>query len=54
VTAIPFVRLDEPRYASVTQESPLIRRVIAENPSKYTYHGTGTYIVGHGDHWLPG
>jgi glyoxylase-like metal-dependent hydrolase (beta-lactamase superfamily II) len=27
----------------------MIRRVIAENPSKYTYHGTGTYIVGHGD-----
>jgi glyoxylase-like metal-dependent hydrolase (beta-lactamase superfamily II) len=29
--------------------SPLIRRVIANNPSKYTYFGTGTYIVGSGD-----
>ena len=28
---------------------PLIRRVIAENPSKFTYRGTGTYIVGHGE-----
>jgi len=23
--------------------------VIAENPSKFTYRGTGTYIIGHGD-----
>ena len=29
--------------------SPLVRRVIADNPSKYTYLGTGTYIVGHDD-----
>ena len=26
--------------------APLVRRVIAENPSKFTYFGTGTYIVG--------
>lgn len=26
--------------------TPLIERVIADNPSKFTYHGTGTYIVG--------
>ncbi|MEZ5298198.1 MAG: MBL fold metallo-hydrolase [Ilumatobacteraceae bacterium] len=23
--------------------------MIANNPSKFTYHGTGTYLVGHGD-----
>ena len=23
--------------------------MIAENPSKFTYRGTGTYIIGHGD-----
>ncbi len=28
---------------------PGVRRVIARNPSKFTYHGTGTYIVGRGD-----
>ena len=28
--------------------SPLIRRVVARNPSKFTYYGTGTYIVGRG------
>jgi glyoxylase-like metal-dependent hydrolase (beta-lactamase superfamily II) len=25
-----------------------ITRLVAENPSKFTYHGTGTYIVGEG------
>ena len=49
MSAIPFVTLDEPRYGEAVQVAPLVRRVIANNPSKYTYHGTGTYIVGHGD-----
>ena len=49
VAQIEFVpRIDDARYGIVEQVSPLIRRVIAENPSKYTYRGTGTYIVGHG------
>ena len=46
---IPFVPPIEPSYGEVRQVSPLIRRVIARNPSKYTYLGTGTYIIGHGD-----
>ena len=49
MSAIPFVTLDDPRYGTAVQVSPLVRRVIANNPSKYTYLGTGTYIVGHGD-----
>ena len=48
MTAIPFVHLDDPRYGEAWPVSPMIRRVVANNPSKYTYHGTGTYIVGHG------
>ncbi|HQV58772.1 MAG TPA: MBL fold metallo-hydrolase [Ilumatobacteraceae bacterium] len=48
MAAIPFVTLDEPRYGQAVSVSPLIRRVIANNPSKFTYHGTGTYIVGSG------
>lgn len=44
-----FRPLDEVEYGAVEQVSPLIRRVVAENPSKFTYRGTGTYIVGHGD-----
>lgn len=44
-----FRPLDEVEYGRVDQVSPGIRRVIADNPSKFTYQGTGTYIVGHGD-----
>ncbi len=36
-------------YGVSTDIAPLVRRVIAHNPSKFTYHGTGTYIVGRGD-----
>lgn len=43
---IPYVTLDDPRYGEPVQVAPMIRRVIARNPSKFTYHGTGTYIVG--------
>ena len=33
-------------YGEAAPVAPLVRRVIARNPSKFTYHGTGTYIVG--------
>jgi glyoxylase-like metal-dependent hydrolase (beta-lactamase superfamily II) len=49
VTAIPFVTLEEPQYGEVVPVSPLVRRVVANNPSKFTYHGTGTYLVGASD-----
>ncbi len=45
---IPFKRDVTFDYGVVDQISPLIRRVIARNPSHFTLHGTGTYIVGHG------
>ena len=31
------------------QLTPLVRRVLAPNPSAFTFTGTQTYIVGHGD-----
>ncbi|HVJ42633.1 MAG TPA: MBL fold metallo-hydrolase [Dongiaceae bacterium] len=46
---IPFHRDLAFDYGRVDQLSPLIRRVIARNPSPFTFHGTGTYIIGHGD-----
>jgi glyoxylase-like metal-dependent hydrolase (beta-lactamase superfamily II) len=46
--SIPFVTLAEPRYGEPVQLTPRISRLVAENPSKFTYHGTGTYIVGEG------
>jgi glyoxylase-like metal-dependent hydrolase (beta-lactamase superfamily II) len=45
---IPFVREIEFEYGRCDQVSPLIRRVIADNPGPFTYVGTGTYIVGRG------
>lgn len=41
-----FGTLDEVTYGRVEQVAPGLRRVIAENPSKFTYRGTGTYLVG--------
>jgi glyoxylase-like metal-dependent hydrolase (beta-lactamase superfamily II) len=46
---IPFVRQMAFEYGRVDQVSPRIRRVIAENPGPFTFHGTGTYIVGDGE-----
>ena len=33
-------------YGACDQVTPLVRRVIANNPGPFTYTGTGTYIVG--------
>ena len=46
---IPFVRQFDFEYGRCDQVSPLIRRVVAENPGPFTFTGTGTYIVGHGE-----
>jgi glyoxylase-like metal-dependent hydrolase (beta-lactamase superfamily II) len=46
---IPFVRQMAFEYGRVDQVSPRIRRVIADNPGPFTFHGTGTYIVGAGE-----
>jgi glyoxylase-like metal-dependent hydrolase (beta-lactamase superfamily II) len=46
---IPYVRKLEFEYGRCDQVSPLIRRVIANNPGPFTYLGTGTYIVGRGE-----
>lgn len=48
VVAIPFHREEAVEYGSVKRLSPMIRRVVAANPSAFTYHGTGTYIIGSG------
>ncbi|MGH7023827.1 MAG: MBL fold metallo-hydrolase [Caulobacteraceae bacterium] len=46
---IPYVRDLDFEYGRCDEVSPLIRRVIANNPGPFTYLGTGTYIVGHGE-----
>lgn len=46
--SIPFNHDFDPRFGVVEQLSPLVRRVLAENPGAFTFTGTGTYIVGRG------
>ncbi len=43
---IPFVSAFDFAYGRVDRVSPLIRRVVANNPGPFTFTGTGTYIVG--------
>jgi glyoxylase-like metal-dependent hydrolase (beta-lactamase superfamily II) len=47
-TPIPFLTEPEPSYGQPQSLSPLVRRVVAKNPGPYTYHGTGTYLIGRG------
>jgi glyoxylase-like metal-dependent hydrolase (beta-lactamase superfamily II) len=46
---IPYVRDIQFEYGACDQVSPLIRRVMANNPGPFTFTGTGTYIVGRGE-----
>ncbi|MBS0363459.1 MAG: MBL fold metallo-hydrolase [Proteobacteria bacterium] len=46
---IPYVRDMDFEYGACDQVSPLIRRVVANNPGPFTFRGTGTYIVGRGE-----
>lgn len=38
-----------PEYGTMVEVSPLLRRLVCENPSKFTFHGTGTYVIGRGE-----
>ena len=46
---IPFVKEMDFAYGRSDQVSPLIRRVVANNPGPFTFLGTGTYIIGSGE-----
>ncbi|MBL8557307.1 MAG: MBL fold metallo-hydrolase [Hyphomonadaceae bacterium] len=46
---IPFVRDLAFEYEKPQKVSPLIRRLVANNPGPFTYYGTGVYIVGQGE-----
>ena len=41
--------MDDPPIGKVERLSPLVRRLLAGNPSPFTYTGTQTYIVGTGE-----
>lgn len=46
--AVRFVTDIDPAYGRAVELSPKVRRIVAENPGRFTYTGTGTYIVGRG------
>jgi glyoxylase-like metal-dependent hydrolase (beta-lactamase superfamily II) len=46
---IPFNREMTFEYGRMDALSPLVRRVIAPNPGAFTFHGTGTYVLGRGN-----
>ena len=45
---IVFNRNLDFEYGVLETVAPSVRRMIARNPSPFTFHGTGTYVVGHG------
>jgi glyoxylase-like metal-dependent hydrolase (beta-lactamase superfamily II) len=46
---IPYVRAIDVEPGRVDRLAPLLRRVVAPNPGKFTLTGTGTYLVGRGE-----
>jgi glyoxylase-like metal-dependent hydrolase (beta-lactamase superfamily II) len=44
----PLPASREPPPRAVTRVSPLVRRLVAPNPSPFTFNGTCSYIVGEG------
>ena len=39
---------DSAAYGHLAPRSPLVRRLLAHNPSPFTFTGTGTFVVGQG------
>jgi len=46
---IPFNRKLDFEYARLQRVAPGLRRIVARNPSPFTWHGTGTYVIGEGN-----
>ncbi|HXI87695.1 MAG TPA: MBL fold metallo-hydrolase [Parvularculaceae bacterium] len=46
MAGIPFVKDFDAAYGEAVVLSPLVRRVVANNPGPFTYAGSGTYLIG--------
>src|SRR5215472_9007759 len=46
---IPFRREFSFEYGRLEPVAPGIRRIVARNPSPFTFRGTGTYVIGNGE-----
>ena len=42
-------RAFDPRWGTAVPVAPRVRRITAENPGPFTFHGTNTHLVGGGD-----
>ena len=49
MSGIPFRKEMAFAYGRADEVAPGVRRVVAENPSAFTYKGTNSYIVGRGE-----
>jgi glyoxylase-like metal-dependent hydrolase (beta-lactamase superfamily II) len=49
MTPLPLATESEVRHDHLETVAPSIRRIVANNPGPFTYHGTCTYVVGEGD-----
>jgi glyoxylase-like metal-dependent hydrolase (beta-lactamase superfamily II) len=48
MAGIPFIKDFAFDYGTAMSVTPLIRRVVANNPGPFTFKGTGTYVIGRG------
>lgn len=48
-TAIPFNTVFEDEPGTLVSLTPRLRRITSPNPSMFTFKGTNTYVVGHGN-----
>ncbi len=46
---LKFDRDFDPQHGHAVAVSPKVRRITCNNPGAFTFTGTGSYIVGHGD-----
>lgn len=46
--AIAYKHEASVEYGVLTEVAPNVRRIVAHNASPFTYHGTGTYVLGRG------
>ncbi len=45
---IPFITTVDFEYGQLEQQTPLIRRIVCNNPSHFTFNGSGTFVIGNG------
>ncbi len=46
---LPLLREDGPAHGEAERLTPLVRRIVCNNPGPFTYRGTNTYLIGGGN-----